>query len=77
MDGNICFQFQGQASLFSEGNTPERNTLIVGEDEQTLRIIITTTSLEGEDQTIYQKLDFIFKDAALNNYQQLLAGEER
>jgi len=48
MDGNICFQFQGQASLFSEGSTPERNALILGGDEHTLRIIISTVMLEGK-----------------------------
>ena len=33
MDGNIRFQFQGRASLFSKGSTPERNTLILGRVE--------------------------------------------
>ena len=62
-DGNVGFQFQGQASLFNEGSTPERNALIMGGDEHTFRIIITTASLEGGDQTIYRKPDFIFRDA--------------
>ena len=33
MDGNSCFQFQGQASLFSDMSTPERDTLILTADE--------------------------------------------
>ena len=49
MDGNICFQFQGQVSLFSEGSTSARSALILGGDEYTLRIIISTVVLEGEN----------------------------
>ena len=30
IDGNIHFQFQRQASLFSEESTPKRNALILG-----------------------------------------------
>ena len=65
MDRNIHFQFQGQASLFSEGSTSKRNTLILGRDECTLHIIIFTAVLEGENRMVYQKLEFIFGDAAL------------
>ena len=55
----------GGVSLFSEGSTPERNTLTLGGDEYTLRIISTAT-LEEEEWTIYQKSEFIFGDAAPN-----------
>ena len=75
MDGNVCVQFQGKAFLFSEGSTPERNTLILGGDEHTLRIIISTATLEGEDQMIYWKSEFIFGDAAPDADQQLVIGE--
>ena len=75
MKGNIRFQFQGQVSLFGEGSTPEGNTLIMGGDECTFRIIITTASLEGEDQTIYRKPDFIIGDTAPDTDQQLHARE--
>ena len=40
MDGNLRFQFQGQALLFSERSTLKRNTLILGRDERNLRNII-------------------------------------
>ena len=43
-----------------------RNALIMGDDERTLRAIIPNAQLEREDQIIYRKLDFIFKDAAPN-----------
>ena len=64
MDGNIYFQFQGQASLFSEGRTPEQNALILGGDERTLHIIMTIVVLEGDAHTIFRMLNFIFGDAA-------------
>ena len=57
IDGNIHFQFEGQASLFSEGSTPERNALILGGDEQILRMIMST---------ILRKPDFQFGDVAPN-----------
>ena len=66
MDGNVHVQFQGQASFFSYGITPERNTLILGEDESTLRIIISTAILEGENRTVYHKSELIFRDATSN-----------
>ena len=47
-----------------------RNTLILDEDECTLRIVISATTLKGEDQTIYQKLQFIFGDATPDTDQQ-------
>ena len=53
MDGNIRFEFLEQASLVSEGNTPERNALILGRDECTLRIISSTATLEGENRAIH------------------------
>ena len=36
MNENTHFQFQGQASLVSEGSTPERNKLILIGDQQTV-----------------------------------------
>jgi len=47
MDGNIHFQLQGQTSLFSEKNTPECGAHILGGDERTLKIIMSTAVLEG------------------------------
>ena len=61
--------------LFSEGSTPERNALISGGDERTLRTIISTTFFEGEICVILKKPDFLFGDATLDTDQQLLAGE--
>ena len=75
MDGNVHFQFQRQASLFSEESTPERNALILGGDERTLRIITSTAMFEGENRTILRKPDFFFGDAAPDIDQQLLARE--
>ena len=66
MDKNIHFHFEGQALLFSEQSTPKRNALIVGEDERTLRIIISTAVFEVENRTILRKPDFLFGDAALD-----------
>jgi len=56
MNENTHFQFQGQASLVSEGSTPERNKLILIGDQQTVRCIITTALREGEDQSISENL---------------------
>ena len=53
-------------SLFSEESTSERNVLILGGDERTLCIIISTAVLEGKNQTIYREPEFIFGDAAPN-----------
>ena len=75
MDGNVCFQIQGQTSLFSNGSTSERNALILRGNERTLRIIISTTVLEGQNRTVYRKSEFIFGDAAPDTDQQLLARE--
>ena len=47
IDGSIHIQFEGQASLFSKGSTPECNTLIPGGDERTLRRIISTAFSTG------------------------------
>jgi len=74
IDGNIHFQFEGQASLFSEGSTPECNTPISGGDEQILRMIISTT-LFKENRAILKKPDFLFGDMVPDTDQQLLAGE--
>ena len=50
--------------MFSEGSTPERNALISGEDEWTLKTIMSTASFEGENHAILRKPDFLFGDAA-------------
>jgi len=75
MDGNVHFQLEGQASLFSEESTPECNALILGGDERTLRIIMSTAVFERENCTILRKPDFLFGDAAPDTDQQLLARE--
>ena len=75
IDGNIHFQFVGQASLFSEGSTSERNVLISGGDERTLKTIMSTTFFKGENRAILRKPDFLFEDAALDTDQQLLAAK--
>ena len=46
MDRNIRFQFQGQASLFSEESTLKRNALILGGEER-------TAAQEEENSMIY------------------------
>jgi len=40
MDESVHFQFQGQSSLFSDRSTPERDALIFGGDQHTLRSIL-------------------------------------
>ena len=61
--------------LFSEGSTPERNALISGGDERTLRTIISTTFSEGEIRAIFKKPNFLFGDVTLDTDQQPVAGE--
>ena len=75
LDGNISLQFQGQASLFSEGSSLVRDTLIYGGDQYTTRSILTTAPLEDIDRRTYRKPDFMFGDAAPDPDRQLLAGE--
>ena len=75
LDGNVSLQFQGQASLFSERNSPARDTLIHAGDQCTMRSILTTASLEDFDRRIYRKPSFMFGDAAPDNDHQLLTGE--
>ena len=77
LNGNIHFQFEGQASLFSEESTPNGNALILGGDERTLRIIMSTVVFERENCTILLKPDFLFGDAAPDTDQQLLARERQ
>ena len=64
LDGNINLQFLGQASLFSERSTPNRDALIHTGDQRTMRSILTTAPLEDCDRKIYQKPSFMFGDAA-------------
>jgi len=65
LDGNMSLQFQGQASLFSERSTLDRDVLIcTGDaliytgDQRTMRSILTTAPLENSDWKIYRKLGF-------------------
>jgi len=76
MDGNIHFQFQGQASLFGEESTPECNALILVGGERTLCIIMMMAMFEGENRTIFRKPDFLFGDAAPDADQQLLVRRD-
>ena len=62
MDRNIHFYFEGKALLFIEKSTPECNILILGRDEQTPRIIMSTAMFEGKNCTILRKPDFLFQD---------------
>jgi len=64
MDGSVHFQFQKQASLFSEESMPEWNELILTGDQRTLRSIVSTVVLEGNNRAVYRKLAFMFGDAA-------------
>ena len=75
MDENVHFKFQREATLFSNGSTPERNAFILAGHERTLRVIIFTAVLEGENRIVYRKSEFILGDAAPDTDQQLLAGE--
>jgi len=75
MDGNVCFQFQGQASLFSDRSSLERDALILTADEGDTWSILTTAPLEDHNRVVYRKLIFVFTNAALDTDQQLLAGE--
>ena len=57
LDGNVSLQFLGQASLFSEKSTPDRDALIQTGDQRTMRSILTTAPLEDRDRKIYRKPD--------------------
>ena len=75
MDGNVRFQFQGQASLFSNMSTPERDALILTADERIIQSILTIAPLENHSRVVYRKPDFVFRDAAPDTDQQLVTGE--
>jgi len=47
--------FRGRRRCLVKGAPPERNTLILGGDEYTLHVIISTVELEGENMEIRQK----------------------
>jgi len=72
VDGSTHFQFQGQASLFSDKSTPEWDTLILIADQRTLRSILTTIGLEDHNRAVYWKSNFMFGDAVSATDQQLL-----
>ena len=49
LDGNVSLQFQGQASLFSERSTPDRDALFHTGDQRMMRSILTTAPLEDHN----------------------------
>jgi len=75
MDGNVRFQFRGQASPFSDRSTPERDALLLTADESITRSILTTATLEDHNRVVYRKSDFIFGDSAPDTDHQLVAWE--
>ena len=75
MDGNLRFQFQGQASLFSDRSSPKRDTLLFTADKRVTWSILTTAPIEDHNRVVYQKPNFMFGDAAPDTDQQLLDGE--
>ena len=75
VDGDLAFQFQGNASLFSRASTPERSALLYPEGSSALRSIMTTALLEDVNQFTHEKPEFIFGDAAPDTDNQLSAGE--
>ena len=75
MEGSAYFQFQGQASLYSDKSTPEQDALILAADQCTLRSILTTTVLENHNREVCQKPDFTFGDSVLDTDQQIHTGE--
>ena len=77
LDGNVSLQFQRQASLFRERSAPARDALIHAGDQCTRRSILNTAPLEDSDRRMYQKLGFMFRDAATDNDHQLLARERQ
>jgi len=72
---NLHFQFQGQVSLFSEWSSTETDALILKTDERVTRSILTTSLLEDYNRIVHQKLEFMFRDAAPDTDQQLIARE--
>jgi len=64
MDGNVCFQFQGQASLFNERSSTERDVLILKIDKHVTRSVLTTAPFEDHNRTVHRKLEFMFGDVA-------------
>ena len=77
MIGSIHFQFQGQASLFSDRRSPERDALLLVADERVTRSILTTAPLEYHNKVVHKKSDFMFEDAAPDTDQQLLTREDQ
>jgi len=64
MDRNVHFQFQGQASLFSEKSSPKRDVLTLTADEHVTRSILATAPLKDHNHAEYRKPDFMFRDTA-------------
>ena len=67
------FQFQGQALFFSDRSSPERDALFFASNEHVTRSILITAPIEDHNWIVYMKLDFMFRDAAPDTDQQLLA----
>ena len=59
----LHFQFQGEASLFSDRSSPERDALLLVADERVTRSILTTAPLEDHSRVAHRKPDFMFEDA--------------
>ena len=74
---STCFQFQGQASLFSDRSMPEQDTLLLAADQRTIRSILTIASLEDYNRVVYRRPDFMLRDAVLDTNQQLFARESQ
>ena len=77
MDGNVFFQFHGQALFFSDKSSSERDALILMANKCVTRSILTTASLEDHNRVVYWKFNFVIGDAAPDTDQQLLAVEGR
>ena len=69
------FQFQGQASLFSDRSSSERNALLLAANERVIRSILSTAPIVDHNWIVYRKSDFMFGNATPDTDQQLLAGE--
>jgi len=56
------FQFQGQASLFSDKSSPERDALLPTADERVTRNILIIAPIEDHNRIVYKKLNFMLGD---------------
>ena len=72
MDGHVHFQFEGQASLFSEASAPEWDALIQEGHPCFLRSVFSMIVFEGSSWTQLRKPAFMFGDATPDTENQLL-----